>query len=112
MALDKLTIQELKEMARFLVNRGSIATNDTTQIAVLQRGWVAVGKFFQDGEVCRLEKAKHIRQWGTSKGLGELAMNGPTKNTTMDESPTIRFHELTIVQLIECNEDVWRKFVK
>lgn len=62
------------------------------KIVVLQRGWVAVGKYYRDGTDCRLEDAKIIRRWGTTKGLGELALEGPLSDTKLEESGVIRFH--------------------
>ena len=81
---------------------------ELTKIAVLQRGWVYVGKFSQDGEMCKLESAACIRRWGTSKGLGEL-VNGPTTSTILDKAGIVEFHILTAVNLIEVNGESWAK---
>ena len=78
-----------------------------TRIVVLQRGWVLVGHFSQSGEDCTLENAAVIRRWGTTKGLGELAMEGPRKETVLDPAPTTHFHALTVICSIECNEASW-----
>lgn len=79
------------------------------RIVILQRGWIYVGKYFQDGDECWLEDAACIRSWGTSKGLGEIAENGPTSNTKLDPNPTVRFHRLTIVATIDCNQSKWKE---
>jgi uncharacterized protein YunC (DUF1805 family) len=84
------------------------AANSNIKIVVLQRGWVMVGYFSQDGQNCRLERASVIRIWGTTKGLGEISKNGPTKDTKLD--PTnglVEFHELTVVCMINCEELAW-----
>lgn len=78
------------------------------QIVILQRGWVAVGAFSQDGSECRLERAKIIRRWGTKLGLGEL-VDGPKKNTVLDPAGTLRFHELTVVARLRANAASWKK---
>lgn len=78
-------------------------------IAILQRGWVFVGKLTKDGNECILTNAQNIRRWGTSNGLGELAEKGPLKETKLDKVGTVKFHELTTVALIECDQDVWSK---
>ena len=49
-------------------------TTGTIRIVILQRGWVAVGYFSQEGSQCKLERAAMIRNWGTSKGLGHLKL--------------------------------------
>lgn len=78
-----------------------------TKIVVLQRGWIVVGKFQIDGNYITLTDAKCIRKWGTSKGLGELAMNGATSETTFDPQPDTRFHVLTTIEIIDCNDSKW-----
>ena len=79
------------------------------RIVILQRGWVKVGRFFQDGPNCRLEQCSGIRLWGTTRGLGEIASNGPTAKTVLDPEPTCRFHELTVIATIDCEEAKWAK---
>lgn len=82
------------------------------RIVVLQRGWVYIGVFSKDAKngECVLEKASCIRRWGTSKGLGEL-VNGPTTSTVLDAAGTVRFHELTVVSMIDANGEAWSKHV-
>src|SRR5574343_1520793 len=77
------------------------------RIVILQRGWVAVGYFTQSGSMCELSSASIIRVWGTTKGLGEIAKDGPTSKTVLDPCPKIRFHELTAIAMIDCAEEKW-----
>ncbi len=79
------------------------------RIVILQRGWVKVGRYFQDGSNCRLADCAAIRLWGTTKGLGEIAEGGPTSKTVLDKEPTCRFHELTVIAMIDCKESKWTK---
>lgn len=84
------------------------------RIVVLQRGWVAVGKFFQKGNKCWLESAATIRIWGTSgkAGLSYLADEGPTKDTILDKTKNkVRFHELTVVHMYDCEESKWAAYL-
>ena len=92
MNIDDLTIGQARELARMFPapqpdppraadDRGLV------RIIVLQRGWVAVGRFYQDGSACRLECAQIIRRWGTTRGLGELAAQG----TLPWEAPHLRW---------------------
>lgn len=71
------------------------------RILVLQRGWVVVGSYSEDGDECVLRDASVIRRWGTTKGLGELA-NGPLKDTVLDPAGIVRAHKLAVVMQIEC----------
>jgi hypothetical protein len=79
-------------------------------IVVLQRGWVAVGNLWSDGDGLRLEEASVIRRWGTTKGLGQLAFEGPTKSTVLDPAGTLRFHPLSVVLTYDVAEpSPWKK---
>lgn len=85
--------------------------DEPTQIKIvaLQRGWVLIGYFQQEGTNCKLHSASVIRNWGTTKGLGELAKDGPTSSTKLD--PTnglVEFDVLTVVLQISVNEDKWK----
>lgn len=86
-------------------------TRGNVRIVILQRGWVTVGYFNQDGSNCTLEKASVIRVWGTTKGLGEIAIDGPTALTKLDPCPVVRFHELTVIATIDCVEEKWAKYL-
>ena len=81
---------------------------DTLQIVILQRGWVAIGYLAQSGSYCTLSHPKIIRRWGTSAGLGQLAIDGPQPNTVCDDAMTMRFHELTVVAIMDVDAAKWR----
>lgn len=72
------------------------------KIVVAQRGWVLVGDYSIEGDdEIVLTNASVIRIWGTTKGLGELALSGPTSKTILDPAGTVRFHRLTVVLVLE-----------
>ena len=78
------------------------------KIVILQRGWVMIGRFERKGSDCKLYNASVIRNWGTTKGIGEIAQNGPTKDTTLDTcGGLVEFDYLTVVALIAVNEKKW-----
>lgn len=93
--------QELKKLQK------NTNSDSPVKIVILQRGWVFVGRFKKYERDCILENAYCIRQWGTTKGLGEL-VSGPTSKTILDEAGTVRFHELTIVATIDASESGWK----
>ena len=61
------------------------ATNDK-RIVVLQAGWVFIGQYHAavGTKPAHLTDANNIRVWGTTAGLGEIAIKGPTKDTVLD----------------------------
>lgn len=87
--------------------KGSRVKPTQIQIVILQRGWVAIGRFSQTKEQCHLTNASIIRTWGTTKGLGELAMNGPLTNTKLDKCLDLHFHEMTLVARMDVDESKW-----
>lgn len=83
--------------------------NSNIKIVVLQRGWVMIGRWTQDGDKCSLDNAYVIRTWGTTKGLGELALEGKQSNTKLDKAGHVEFHILTVVAIVNCNDQKWDK---
>lgn len=78
-------------------------------IVILQRGWIMVGRIKTTGDMIKLTSACVVRRWGTSHGLGQLALEGPTATTVLDAAGTVTAHQLTTVAVIECNAEVWDK---
>ena len=79
------------------------------KIVVLQRGWVVIGNYSEQGENGILTNAYVIRCWGTSEGLGELALKGKQSETKLEKTGRVKFHKLTSVMKIDCNFEVWEK---
>jgi hypothetical protein len=79
------------------------------KIVILQRGWVMVGRLSRQGSDCTLRDASVIRAWGTTKGLGEIALGGPTSSTTLDKAGIVQFDYLTVVATISCEASKWEK---
>jgi hypothetical protein len=82
------------------------AVPSSTKIVILQRGWVMVGNFSRDGDMCSLDDASVIRLWGTTKGLPELR-TGPLPTTKVDPAGHVEFHILTVVATIDCEDGSW-----
>lgn len=78
------------------------------RILVLQRGWVAVGNYSLAGDEVTLNNAKIVRRWGTTKGLGEIASKGPTKQTVLDVVGHVQVHRLGVVLAITCEPTAWK----
>lgn len=72
------------------------------QIVISQRGWVFVGDVTRTGNEVVIENAAVVRRWGTTRGLGQLAQEGPTQNTILDFCPQVRIHTLSVVATMDC----------
>lgn len=95
------------------IRKDSVKNEDVKgdiKIVILQRGWVVVGRFERVGSDCKISNASIIRTWGTTKGLGEIALGGPTGSTKLDKcNGVVQFDYLTVVATIDCKEDKWVK---
>lgn len=76
-------------------------------IVVLDRGFVYVGDVNIDDDWCVIEKARNIRVWGTTKGLGEL-VNGPTASTKLDDVGTVRAPMRAVISVIDAERSGWK----
>ena len=89
--------------------------SDTTtrkQIVVLDRGFVYVGDVTREDDFLRIDNAYNVRRWGTSKGLGELAHEGPMRNTLMDPAGTMRAPLRAVIALLDCAPAAWTSAAK
>lgn len=107
MSLTNMTPQEFATAVRAAAAARPESTETGIRIVVLQRGWVVIGRYTRRGQNCTLTNGFVIRRWGTTNGLGQLAMSGPTNNTTLEPTPDMRFHQLTEVMNISCEEGEW-----
>lgn len=81
--------------------------NSNIKIVILQRGWVFIGRWTEDGDNCALDNAYSIRVWGTTSGLGQLALEGKTSSTKLDKAGRVEFHRLTVVATLNAKESLW-----
>lgn len=84
-----------------------IKTFDAPQIVVLDRGFVYAGRAAIADGFITITKAQCVRRWGTSKGLGELAAEGPKTHTVLDDAGTIVAPVSALVHLIACEAAAW-----
>lgn len=108
----KTDVSEIAINGIAYVPKGSgpeVQPNGSLKIVILQRGWVMFGRFERNGNECKLHNASVIRSWGTTKGLGEIAGNGPTKNTVLDKcNGLVEFDYLTVVATVSVKESKWQ----
>lgn len=103
--VDKVSINGVSYVREDCIKKEEIKGD--IKIVILQRGWVMVGRFERKENDCKLHNASVIRSWGTTKGLGELAL-GVTSSTKLDKcNGLVQFDYLTVVAMIDCKEEKW-----
>jgi hypothetical protein len=70
-------------------------------IAVIDEGFVYQGEVTRDGDFYLISRARNIRRWGTTRGLGELR-NGPTQDTILDEAGEVLVPAGRVIHFIRC----------
>ena len=76
-------------------------------IVVADRAYVYVGDIVYDDRFCVITSARNIRRWGTTKGLGELALEGPKENTVLDLVGTVRIPSHAVISVIDAEAALW-----
>ena len=77
-------------------------------IAVIDRGFVYVGDLTHDGEWLVITNARNVRYWGTERGLGQLALEGPTDKTRLDAVGTVRVPARAVISIVDTEAAKWR----
>ena len=121
MDIDTLTIKDArdaiergKEIETLLGSKASAATatsvvNEGLNIVILDRGFVYVGDVTISGDWLDISNAKNVRRWGTTEGLGELALKGPQSATKLDMGGSVRAPLRAVVALIKCEASSWSR---
>jgi hypothetical protein len=105
---ETLTINGVEYIRADSVSESRNEIKGDLYIVVLQRGWVAIGNRTKTAEGdYLLQNAAHIRVWGTTKGLGEIAAAGPTSKTVLDKCPPVEYHPMTAIMHIQCKGEKW-----
>ena len=76
-------------------------------IVIVDMGFVYVGDIHVDDDWCVITNAFNLRVWGTTKGLGQLAEDGPTATTVMDSTGTVRIPNHAIIAVIDTEQAKW-----
>lgn len=107
MRIDNLTIKEVREIAKlFTQDSAPDSINKGRYIVIGNRGHVLVGDLIIKGTTGHLKNASVIRRWGTNKGLGQLALEGKTNETILDECGEFEFELLTTCGMIPVKSDL------
>ena len=110
MNINDLTIGQAKELASLFGganNENKVDSVDKGRYIVIgNRGNIVVGNLVLTGDIGVLSNASVIRRWGTSKGLGQLALDGKQPETKLDPCGEFEFNILTTCGLIKVTSDL------
>lgn len=76
-------------------------------LVIADRGWVFVGQVTSDFEFVTIAGARCVRRWGTSEGLGELAIKGPRPNTVLDAPADVKIASRALIAIVPCEPSAW-----
>lgn len=86
------------------------AATKPLMLIVLDRGWVFVGRVTEGPSQITIDDAGCVRFWGTTKGIGQLASEGPLSATKIDPAPRIVAPGRAVIFLMACNEERWKNY--
>ena len=106
--MPELTMQELRDLLTDPAAR-TLGTSPRREIVVADRGGVFVGfaTVAPNGDVS-LDDAATVRIWGTSRGLGQLALEGMQPNTKLDPCGSGTVPSSAVVARLLGAEGKWR----
>lgn len=76
-------------------------------LVVADRGFVWVGEAITTDDWVEIKNARVVRRWGTSKGLNQLAKEGPLTNTQLDEPADLKVSRKALIAIIPCEAEKW-----
>lgn len=114
MNINELTIGQAKEIAALvgaaLSTQKSVPSSHIGySIVVLDRSFVYVGDVTREDDFIVINNAQNIRWWGTERGLGQLALEGPTSKTKLDPCGVLRAPLSSLISLIATEEQKWNR---
>lgn len=117
MNIDLLTIAQAREIVAIfgdskptLTAAPSNAIDHGLAIVVLDRGFVYIGIVSTDANWCNIQNAHCIRRWGTERGLGQLANEGPQPDTKLESVGTVAAPMRAVIHVIEVKANKWPQF--
>jgi hypothetical protein len=80
------------------------------EIVVITNGFVYMGDVSEresesGNKYIHINDASCIRSWGTTSGLGEIALRGPTKKTVLDPAGIVEVAWHAVIMRVRCQYD-------
>lgn len=74
-------------------------------IVIAQARWIFIGDMERTADGIKLTDTSVIRYWGTTAGLGQIALTGVTSKTILDPCGTVVIPTTSVIGIIECTYD-------
>jgi hypothetical protein len=97
------------ELARIIENEEAGPVVEDYAIVVADRGFVYVGKVVESGSFLIITEGSNIRYWGTERGLGQLVLEGPTKDSKLDLCGTVKIPMKAVISIHPTHRALWKK---
>lgn len=83
---------------------------EPTHILVIDSGWVLAGVLEEPegADYVRASSCVVIRNWGTTNGLGQLAIHGPTEETVLDRCTAPIIPKGRIIFMLPVESGPWK----
>lgn len=75
------------------------------QIVITEGSWNLIGPTKDTEYGIEMQEAAVIRVWGTTAGIGQIAINGPTDKTILDPCGTVHIPNHAVIMRIDCTFD-------
>ena len=82
------------------------------KIAVADNGFIYIGDVVVDDVYYIITRCANVRKSGTERGLGQIAFDGPTKETVLDYSPNVLVPIGRMCHLMDVAEDKWNNHLR
>jgi hypothetical protein len=103
-----MMIDDVKYVREDSISKENNSGPKDIRIIILPRGWNIVGEYKRDGDRVFVNNCSVIRRWGTTQGLGQIAKNGPTKETKLDPCEgEVELNDINIISTIKCEYKKW-----
>lgn len=81
------------------------------KIMLLDRGRVKVGRVYRHDSLpfyWNMVGGRIVRIWGTSRGLEQIANEGPTSSTVLDDPCDTEIPFRAVIEILNVNEEKWK----
>lgn len=92
------------------MKRAALTPNLGRQIVAVDNGFVFVGQTIVNEDWVEMYDSANVRRYGTTKGLPQLASEGPQKETQLDPiAGLLKFPLGRLVFFMQCDDKQWAK---